>query len=470
MRHLLLLLLSFGIAVQSHAADAPVKVTVEAEEEVYRYENPDNGSGPFWCFGSTCIVRHGETVLASGVEKIPDAKPLNNTRWMLYARTAQGWKLQQKDAIGRTREPSPLGIFPDGTLLLSVNPTLTKPDVYSGAAQPQILQFDARQPEKPSQTILPTWDGQPQFTEHSYRSFAVDGPRRELILLQNIGYTHTEWAFRDGTGKWTASGKLNWPWGADYAKPQPIRTCYPSVQLRDRAVYFCGVSDIEEPNEAWRAYKEQLTGRKWDYDFRRLFFTWTPDITSVKFKPWVEVASREKTCGWIFPCDLWAAADGTVHVLWTERALDTRLRAKFFPAEKQSEALNYARIKDGQVTARRAILLWNEGDAQVPVPGRGRFHVLPDGRIFVFLHDRVPDAAGRRADENRLVEMRSDGSLGAFIPVPLRQPLTTFFTAGVRAGCAPSDTLDLLGEVGQTVRYAKIRLGPEPPGHLRSAR
>ena len=459
MKHSFLVLLLFGIAAQIGAAEPSVKVTVEAEEEVYRYENPDNGSGPFWCFGSTCIARHGETVLVSGVEKIADAKPLNNTRWMLYARTAQGWKLQQKDTTGRTREPSPLGVFPDGTLLLSVNPTLAKPEAYSGPAQPQILRFDAGQPEKPFQTILPIWDGQPAFTEHSYRSFAVDGPRREMILLQNIGYTHTEWTFCDSTGKWSASGKLKWPWGADYAKPQPIRTCYPSVQLRDRAVYFCGVSDIDEPNEAWRSYKEQLTGRKWDYDFRRLFFTWTPDITAVKFKPWVEVASREKTCGWIFPCDLWAAADGTVHILWTERALDTRLRQKFFPTEKQSESLNYARIKDGQITVRQSILLAKESDAQAPVPGRGRFHVMPDGRLFVFLHARVRDAAGRNADENRLVEIYPDGSLGPIIPVPLKQPLTTFFTASVRAGCAPSDILDLLGEIGQSVRYAKIRLG-----------
>ncbi|MGA2501397.1 MAG: hypothetical protein ABSH20_26960 [Tepidisphaeraceae bacterium] len=85
---------------------------------------------------------------------------------------------------------------------------------------------------------------------------------------------------------------------------------------------------------------------------------------------------------------------------------------------------------------------------------------MPDGRLFVFLHARVRDAAGRNADENRLVEIHADGSIGAFIPVPLKQPLTTFFTASVRAGCASSDTLDLLGEIGQDVCYAKIRLGP----------
>ena len=118
------------------------------------------------------------------------------------------------------------------------------------------------------------WDGSPAFTEHSYRSFAADGSAGELILLQNIGYTHAEWAFCDRSGKWTAQGKLVWPYGHEYDEPQPIRICYLNVALQDRAVFVCGVSDIVEPYRKWREYKRQLTGREWDYDFRRLFFTW----------------------------------------------------------------------------------------------------------------------------------------------------------------------------------------------------
>lgn len=456
MRQMLVLLASITLTAAVFAdAEPGYRAIVEAEEEVYRFVDPKNGSGPFWCFGNTCIVRAGQDVVASGIETLPNAKPLNNTRWLLFRRTEQGWQPPQKDSTGRTREPSPLGVFPDGTVLLSANPTLAA-DAYAGPAQPQILRFSPKAAEPP-QTILPKWQGKPEFTEHSYRSFAVDGPRREFILLQNIGYTHAEWAFCDAAGQWSA-GKLTWPRGAEYAKPQPIRVCYPSVQLRDRAVYFCGVSDIVEPNEAWRAYKEQLTGQKWDYDIRRLFFTWTKDITTGKFNDWVEVASREKTCGWILPCDLWADADGTVHLLWTERAIDVRLRKQFFPNEKQSEALNYATIKNGVVTSRRAIVLVEEGDGQSPLPGRGRFIVTPQGKLFVFLVVQVRDAKGQRVPENRLVEIGRDGKLGPFVTVPLKTPLATFFTASVRAGCAPSNTLDLLGEVGTTVRYARARI------------
>lgn len=441
----------------TQAVGAELRPIAEAEDEVYRAQDANNGAGPFWCFGSTCIARLGSDVFVSGLETLKDAKPLNNTRWMLFKRQASGWALQQKDETGRTREPCPIGAFPDGSVLLSVNPTLTPPEREAGPAQPQILRFSARDLRQPYRTMLPTWNGQPPFTEHSYRSFAVDGDRREMILFQNVGYTHAEWSFCNSDGQWIHQGKLTWPWGADYAKPQPIRVCYPSVQLRNRAVYFCGVSDIVEPNPTWRDYKRKLTGREWDYDFRRLFFTWTPDITTGKFAPWIEIASREKTAGYIFPCDLWVDADGRAHILWFERALDTRLRKDFFPNERQSEALNYAIIDQGKVIHQQPVLIANEG-IRGEMPGRGRFHGTPDGRLFIFHHVSGTNATGQAINENRLTEILPDRTFGKPLRVPLKTPMSTFFTASVRAGSAPSNILDVLGEAGGAIRYARIRL------------
>lgn len=451
------------ISSVAHGAP-PLQPIVEVEEDVYRCEPANNGAGPMWCSGSTCLVRIGNNVFASGLETLAQHKPLNNCRWRLFQRGTSGWELQQADPSGRTREPCPLAAFHDGRLFLSANPTLTPPEQYGGPARPEILQFNSACPKESFQTILPQWDGEPAFSEHSYRSFAADGARDELVLLQNIGYTHAEWAFRDAEGQWSAQGKLVFPWGADYEKPEPIRICYPNVMLQDRAVYFCGVSDIVEPNLQWRAYKKELTGQNWDYDFRRLFFTWTEDITKAKLHDWIEIASREKTCGWIFPCDLWAAQDGVVHLLWSERALDTRLREKFFPEARQSQALNYAQIRGGQIAGRRTLVLAEEGGANL-VAGAARFHVTPDQRLWVICYVNGTDAEGKSVAENRLFELPADGAATAPVRVPLSQPFTSFFTATVRGGSSPSDILDLLGVRaggGNAISYARIRLSVAP--------
>ena len=137
---------------------------------------------------------------------------------------------------------------------------------------------------------------------NTYRSFAADGPVGNSSCFRTLN-TRTPSGRFEIKPHWF-NGQLRWPDGQEYPKPQPIRVCYPNVLLQNRAVYFCGVSDITEPYPEWRAFKKELTGQQWDYDFRRLFFTWCPDITTGKFSDWIEVASRDSTCGWIMPGDL----------------------------------------------------------------------------------------------------------------------------------------------------------------------
>lgn len=434
---------------------------VEVEEEVYRYQPANNGAGPMWCSGSTCLVRLGEDVFATGLETLPEAKPLNNCRWLLFQRRPDGWQQVFADPVGRTREPSPLACFADGRLFVSANPTLTPPEHSGGGpARPEVLEFSAAHPGAAPRRWLPEWAGEPSFTEHSYRSLAADGANGELILFQNIGYTHAEWTFRDRDGRWATHGRLQWPWGAEYDQPQPIRVCYPNVALNNRAVHFCGVSDILEPYARWRAFKKQLTGREWDYDFRRLFYTWSADITTGRFADWIELASRDKTCGWISPADLWIAPDGAAHVLWTERALDERLRETFFPDAKQSHALNYAVVRQGKVARRRTLHVAEEGRSR-EIVSAARFHVTPDARLFVFCYVGGTDEAGRPLSENRLFELGPEGQPTPMVKVPLKHPLSSFFTATVRAGSAPSRTLDLLGiraGTENTISYARVKL------------
>ena len=76
---------------------------------------------------------------------------------------------------------------------MSVNPTLMpwvplsadpKAKAVGGPARPEFLEFDPAHPEQEPKHLLPQWEGQPQFTEHSYRAFAADGDRGEFILFQ----------------------------------------------------------------------------------------------------------------------------------------------------------------------------------------------------------------------------------------------------------------------------------------------
>ena len=266
----------------------------------------------------------------------------------------------------------------------------------------------------------------------------------ELVLFQNIGYTHAAWTFRDRAGKWSAQGQLKWPWGAEYDTTRPIRVCYPNVALRGRAVHFFGVSDVVEPYKAWREFKRELTGQQWDYDFRRLFYTWTRDITKEPFAEWVEIASRDKTAGWVSPGDLWLAPNNDVHLLWSERAIDERLREKFFPEAKQSHALNYALVREGKVVRRRTLMESTEDKPGI-AGSAGRFHVTPDNRLFVVCYASGTEAGGRSVAENRIMEILPDGAVGAPVRLPLTKPFTSYFTTTVRGGSPPSQTLEMLG-------------------------
>ncbi len=454
--------LATGLVTTALYAAGPL---FEIEEAVYDFEPARNGAGLMWCSGSTCLVRVGDRLFASRWETLPHYPPLNHSRWLLFTRTTSGWKWVQADASGRTREPCPLAALSEGTVLLSGHPTLaTSPAATAGPARPEILAFRANAPEAPPRRIEPRWEETPTFTEHSSWSFASDGPDNALIPFQNIGYTHAEWVYYSPADGWK-TGRIPWPEGHDYPTAQPVRICYPNVLLRSRAVFFCGVSDIVEPYPEWRRFKKELPEQEWDYDFRRLLFTWSTDLTREPFRPWMAISSRDRTAGRIQPGDLWVAADGTVQVVWDERAPDQCLRPKFFPEARQSHGIDHASLRDGRLLHPCTLHLAEEGVSR-EVPSLPRFHVTPDQRLWVVYYVHGTDTTGQPVSANRPVGLRPAHESLTPIRIPVRRPFVNHFTATVRASSPPSDFLDLLGiQEGrpQTMAPARIRLPPNLP-------
>ncbi len=446
------------------AAGRLLRPVVELEEDVYQFQPANNGAGPMWSHGNTCVVRWKDDVFVSGLETLADYPPLNNCRWKLFQRKDDRWLLQQADPNDRTREPCPLCCFRDGRVMMSVNPTLaTDPAAVRGPARPEILQFSAADARAAYKTLLPQWSDSPPFTEHSYRSFVADGDRGELILFQNIGYTHCCWAFLDDQQHWS-TGRLDWlpredPEKAPYGGAG-VRVNYPNVALKDRAVHFLGNSAFDQ----WERMPDVGDlKRQWGPRFRKLYYTWSDDITTGRFSEWIEIDNCYSTGGWLFSCDLHLADDGDVHVLWHENPIHLTLRNERFPDIERIWALKYAVVRRGQVVRRRTLLAGGEVGS-TEIPGRGRFHVTPDGRLFVICYVHGTDVTGARVAENRLIELLPDGTSTSPITLDMEHPLTTFFTATVRAGCAPSPTIDLLGMragTSGTISYARVVLGPQ---------
>jgi len=455
------ILFAAGLAALLFALpDAPREPRVEAEELVYNFQNAANGAGPMWCYGSTCIVRIGGDVFVSGLETLPDVKPLNNTRWVLFRRGANGWELIRKDQTRRTREPCPIAATGDGSLYLSANPTLTPPGTYNGPSRPEVLRFDSRHPSRMPEALLPKWEGSPAFTEHSYRGLCADAARREVLLMNILGHEAQYWSLLDRNGRWVATGRFEFPMGLEYEKPEPIRLCYPVLALKDRAAHVLAISDIVEPVRAWREFKRQLTGQEWDYEFRRLFYAWSPDIGKRTFGPAVEIASREKTCGHITNLDIWLERPDRAHLLWLERSIwHPQMRDRFFPGTPITVSLEHAVVERGRVVSRTTLAKGGEGAGGVS-PGYGRFHASPGGRLYVLAYFGGTDPEGKSVSENRLLELDQTGAVRRSWRVPLMKPFPSFMTATERAGSPRSDMVDILGPAAgrDGISYARVRL------------
>ena len=466
----------------------PFEVRVEIEETVCHppaYKVTNNGSGMFWGSGSTQIVRTGDKLFVSAFEHVPGCAPLNNARWALHERGADGWRLCQRDLKDRTREPCPLGVSHAGRLLMSANPTLAPwvdapPDVENvkmtrrgGPARPEFLEFDPAHPERVPEHLLPQWNGEPKFTEHSYRAFAADGKNGEFILFNKVGSTHTEWAFLDRDGKWK-TGQLIWPKGEDpkysVSRNQWTPVNYANVILSNRQAHYIGQS----PHNIWTRIDPLNTetwGRgKWGWRMRKLHYAWTPDVTTTPFREWTVVDDTMDDGGTIGLGDSWLAPDGRLHLVWQKEPINAKLRDTYFPDIKRDSRLCYGILKDGKVLEKRVV--FSGGETTGPLRpfgyiGHPRFHITPDHTLYILCNIRGTTPETKAQSGTYAVRVGSDGSISAPVRIPLERPITsTFFTATPRAGNRLTEAADLL--IADTidgkpvVRYARIRFSSPP--------
>ncbi len=438
------LLLPAALLLSSPWASAEPTVTVVAEEPVYTLVSPDNGAGPLWCYGCTQVVRDGKNVIISQMETGEGVPLLCNTRWILLSRGEEGWKPFAEAEGYRQREPCPLGVTKDAGLFLYVNDSLTPPGTHYLECEPHLLNFKDTQPGTTPKKLSPKWDEeQPYYTDHSYRGFGVDGPNNELLMLNIDAKTSIQhWCHLDQNGTTLANGAITFP----------IRSAYLQAALSNRSAHILAISDIVEPVDEWREYKFAQSQKKWDYVFRILYYTWTPDTTKAGFAEPIEIANVDKTGGFISNQDLWIAPDGSAYLMYREQEVQSALmRDKFMPDGSLIPSLHVAVVKDGKIVDR--IVLVEGTDARAP--GHARFHATPDGKLYALTN------INGEGGGNVLLQVYPKVENPVEIPVPLKSAFGSFCLANTRAGCEPSNTIDIFGYAGGgsgVMSYAQLTL------------
>ena len=436
-----------AISVHNSAAEEP-KPRVEVEETVAPYvtEGRELSHWCLWGYGAPHLVRFGQEVFVSLIDTNSGLEPVANNRWLLWRRGADGWRIVQQGEKYIEFQPCPLAVLAGGRLLLSVNPH-ERPG-GEGRCYPQLLQFSASAIADVPSVLRPSWPGSASFSVLTYRGLGVDAEAGEILLLCLLGNVYCA-SFADSPEQWHDAGTISFP----------IRACYPQVLLRNRAAHVLAIGDVVEPVKAWR----ELKGKDPGFAFRRLFYTFNPDVLHALFEPALEVDSVEDSGGRIWNLDLHADPQGKVHALYLREAYtDELIHQRFFPDKRPTCQLIEAVIESGRVISRQVLLDQDTPVAEGPmagrklVPGFARYHLTPQGDLWAILY-----ASGSGGEDMYLLRL-APGPRGSLIPLGMKHPLSRFFTNTVRGGSAPSSTIDLVGADQRSsppqLRYARVVL------------
>ncbi len=477
-----------------------VRATLLVEETVTTFDPPSNGSYPLWSYGSPPMVRDGEVVIMSIPETGAGVAPTANTRFQLFARREGMWRREYVDPFYNQREPCPIALLPSrprfvpdpsqwpekagdpeafrpcsgNRLIVSSNPSVAPmraaPDGSSVMhyCEPCLLDFDSASLSSYPQLIKPRWDEPWPFTDHSYRGVAADHACEHLLVLNVEGYQWREpyagrfhWCTIDPDGRTATHGTLAFP----------VRCCYPAVTYRDGAASVVAISDIDEPNEEWMAYKREATGQRWDFDFRNLYLAWADNLVAGFGSP-VLLDSAEATAGHIRHMDTALDDDGTLHLVYVKRNVWKRfMRDRFFPELPLQIELVHMTVRNGEIVGRQTLMRCvehAEGRHTVPLESYG-----PAGARESFTtNDSWPEYAALHTAASRAIwliwsEMpgprlrirRIHPNPGEPLDVPVSSVPPLFFSAPARLGTWPSNTVDLMAarrDAANEVRYIAI--------------
>ena len=457
----------FLMAAVMPAALSAVELKKVADEMIAVVPFPNNGSSPLWCYGSSIFVRDGADLYLSLQQVDPEYQPSCNCHWELWRRSKGTWSTLFKGGKGLEREPCPLVRMGPGELVLSTQSKLTEKPFHDGQgdtpwySKPGVLGIfpDETDNDDAYHHYHPIFPDGAQFTDTSYRGIAVDPEHRELLLLViDQRDDHFVPAWFKGDGSWESLPDLAFP----------IRACYPQIVLNDRQAHVLAIGDIYEPVEAWREYKYEKLNRRWDYAFRRLFYSWSPDLGRETFRKPVEIDSVDDTAGFMLNLDMYVDERDRAHVIFLKKPQQYDfMRDRFFPGASMTVSLEYVVLEHGRVVNRSTL---HTGSAEESYPQgldqlnvwSGKLHPLPDGGLGVVYTGAWTTAEGHETSGLFFAQISRKGNLTNSKRLPVEKTLNgMFFTNTKRSGSDVGRHLDIVGAVSADGTYEMRYLGFE---------
>ncbi len=410
-------------------------------------EQFNNGSQASWSHGNSPLVRMGDRVFCTDSQVTPGREPFNHTLMRLFEKRGDGpWQIVYEDKDGFQREPCPV-LLAGEKLLVTVNPTARAyaPEEPSRVVPctPKMYVFDVSGDVRLEKILPMPWDTQKyNFIDHSYRGGAVDAVTGDMFF-DNLHYPPES----EGEHIYAVLDKNLTP----VRKRDlvfPVRSCYHNIAIHGGECYVFAVQDIVEPNKEWLAYKRQVTGQEWDYDFRTIYMNYAADLRTGDFAPSVRVCDREATCGWTNNLDCCYTADGDMLLAVREQNVNQRfMRDHFFPQEKLYSRLSVYRFTHGVLQESFPV---DESSEEIggEVRYTALFHTAADGGVYLVWDKTDNGEEGLRAPGTYLMPMTTRES--SF----LCKDTGFLFGSKVRLGAAPDDRMDLLWIGDREIRYA----------------